>query len=187
MSDIEFPDGGVRGIVAIFFGFPEGKTTDAEMEKHETEVLRPTIDFLKDGGFGVFMKRRATAEDFAGFVTGQADFLDGHEPTALLWSAHGGADGSLQTADGPHLAPSKVDGLRIDPRLRLVVFSSCHTGVHARRWHRALDERPTVVGYDGIAIFGDVVKFYSDSDARSIQLQRLLRTYLLNPALDPVG
>ena len=125
MSDIEFPDGGVRGIVAIFFGFPEGKTTDAEMEKHETEVLRPTIDFLKDGGFGVFMKRRATLKISPASSPDKPTFWTATNPLRCS-GAPMGADGSLQTADGPHLAPSEVDGLRIDPRLRLVVFSSCH-------------------------------------------------------------
>jgi len=119
-------------------------------------------------------------------VSGRRELTEA-DPVAVIWSAHGSNDGSLQTADGEPLRPSDLARVTVADTLRFALFSSCHTGVHASKWHEALDGRPTIVGWDGLARFGDVVEFYADGDSQGQQLHRIFRTYLLNPALDSVS
>lgn len=176
----------IKGIVGIFFGFPEGSDANAQMQEIELEKLGPITTYLNENGYIVAIKSNATAGDFSSWVDGSSELLDGVKPSAIIWSAHGGDDGSLQTCDGSSLRPSDLEQIKVSESLRLAVFSSCHTGVHARQWHSALDQRPTIVGWDGLARFGHVVQFYTAGDDTNHQLERLLRTYLLNPALESV-
>ena len=180
------PDGvSTIGAIAVFFGFPEGSEQNAAMEETEIGGLVPVVDYLTDSGFEVVTKRRAVAQDFIDWVGGRRN-LSEVDPVAVIWSAHGSNDGSLQTADGEPPRPTDLARVTVADTLRFALFSSCHTGVHAARWHEALDGRPTIVGWDGLAMFSDVVEFYGEGDSQGQQLQRIFRTYLLNPALDSV-
>ncbi len=177
------PDGHVAGAVCFLFGTeplgdPEASTRLAD------EVVDQAAPLLIDAGLTVLRHAHAHHDDLTRFVARERD--DDLTPVGLVWIGAPGPGASLLTADGRTVTPADLDEIRIADSLRFVLLSSCDTGVEAARWHRALDDGPTIVGWRGITRLA-VPAGYRDGDRAREEYRRILRTYLLNPALEPVG
>jgi hypothetical protein len=127
---------GIGGGRAFFFlfGFKIHSDRDQEFLAKETNEIQDDVEALRKAGYRVVFDPQATRQDFIDAVTGSGEGAVGLVPAGVYWSAHGNADGSVETCDGGLLTPADLDPAKVSPGLRLMVFASCYVGSRSRRW-----------------------------------------------------
>jgi len=169
----------------FLFGFKIHSARDQEFLARETREIEDDIEVLRRAGYRVVFDPQATRQDFVEAVTGAGEGAAGLVPAGIYWSAHGNADGSVETCDGGLLAPADVDPAKVSPGLRLMVFASCYVGSRSRRWREALGGRPLVVGWGRPVTIDRAVQFLQSRDDTETDLDDLIRRYLLADAEIP--
>ena len=173
-------DGLGKGKSFLFlFGFKIHSPRDQEFLEKETKEIQDDIEVLRKAGFKVVFDPQATRQDFIDAVTGNGEGVQGLVPAGVYWSAHGGEDGSVETCDGGHIVPEDLEGAKVSPGLRLMVFASCYVGSRSRKWRAALGGGPMVVGWGRPVTIDRAVQFLQSRADTETDLDDLIRRYML--------
>jgi hypothetical protein len=156
------------------------------MLARELAQIEDDIDVLTAAGYQVIVDTQGTHQDFLDTVSGDGAGAEGLTPAGFYWSAHGGADGSLQCCDGGLIYPGDVDPEKVPAGLRLAVFGACYVGAHSRTWRRALGGTALVVGWGRPVTIERAVDFLEPDDESTTDLDDLIRRWLLTDATLPV-
>lgn len=166
-------------VVFILFGLKTDYPLDQRMLAGELAHLEDDIAVLRGAGYRVVIDRQATQQTLVEALSGKSPGLKKRTTAAVYWSGHGSEDGSLEACDGSRIPIGALDGVKVSPDLRMVVFSSCYVGQRARAWRKALGGHPLVVGWGRPVTVERALEFLDPNEATDTGLDDLIRRYLL--------
>lgn len=170
----------------FLFGYKRASELDQQMLAKELEQIDDDIDVLRSAGYTVIVDPQGTRPEFLATVTGAAAGAEGLVPAGFYWSAHGGADGSLECCNGAVVKPAHLDPSQVAPGLRLAILGACYVGAHSRTWRRALGGRALVVGWGRPVTIDRAVEFLQPDSGRTTDLSDLIQRWLLTDEPLPV-
>lgn len=165
----------------FLFGFKIASEIDQGMLKREMEQINDDIEVLRNAGYTVIVDPQASREDFTAtlYSQGAGEGVAGLIPAGFYWSAHGHADGGIETCDGSLVHPPDVDTSKVSPGLRLAIFGACYVGSRSTTWKKALGGKTLVVGWGRPVTIERAVDFLEPDDATNTDLDDLIRRWLL--------
>ena len=170
----------------FLFGFKRASRDDQSMLAQELAQINDDVETLCEAGYTVVVDPQSTRDDFIATVSGKGAGADGLVPAGFYWSAHGGADGSVECSDGDEIRPQDLAPESVSPELRLAIFGACYVGAYSRTWRRALGGRALVVGWGRPVTIERAVDFLEPDSTTTTDLDDLLRRWLLTDAALPV-
>jgi hypothetical protein len=165
--------------VFMIFGLKMHAPLDQSFLERMREHITDDVETLQRAGYTVVVDEQGTHQDFLDAVYGQGEGAQGRPPAAILWTAHGLDDGSVETCDGGIVRPDDLDASKVSPDLKLVIFASCYVGSRSRTWRKALGGKPLVVGWGRPVTVDRAVEFFTPDDETETDLDDLIRRYLL--------
>jgi hypothetical protein len=168
------------------FGFKRAAPRDQEMLKDELAHIDDDIQTLREAGYTVVVDPQATKDEFVELVEGRAVGAEGLVPAGFYWSAHGHADGAVETCDGGTVRPTDLDPAKVHAGLRLAIFGACYVGSRSRTWKAALGGNALVVGWGQPVTIGRAVDFLEHRAETTTDLDDLVARWLLTDAPLPV-
>jgi hypothetical protein len=165
----------------FLFGFKIASEIDQGMLKREMEQIDDDIEVLRNAGYTVVVDPQASREDFMAtlYSEGAGEGVAGLIPAGFYWSAHGHADGGIETCDGSLVHANEVDTSKVNPGLRLAIFGACYVGARSTTWKKALGGKALIVGWGRPVTIERAVDFLEPDDATNTDLDDLIRRWLL--------
>lgn len=174
----------------FLFGFRLDNQKEQAYVKAEIEQIEDDIAVLRNCGYTVVVDTQATSTDLFEALYGKGEGVVGLLPAGIYWSAHGDANGGLQTCEGSYVQPQQIETSKVQRSIKLMIFGACYLGAHAGRWRKALADLPLVVGWGQPVTLDRAVQFLKDQSQTSTNLANLLQRYLVEdkpvpPAFNP--